>query len=254
MATEPPVEPERDGQPESGDARSPDAVWTIPAGGFDTYRQAAVHLRRPFTPEAVRFKLQSTFGPKANPKGGLIVAYIDARLVIERFNLVCPHLWSPGYELLPGGKLLLCRLTVDGITREDVGESVKGLSKDIYSDALKRAAVHFGVGVSLYAVPQIRLFESAIKAGNLERRGEGEKKTLVITEKGDGNLRKGYGQWLREHGEPKFGPALDHGDIEGVLEPTVDAEAEQEAVEAAEEAERHAEEFREKVKAEAVAA
>jgi hypothetical protein len=45
----------------------------------ETYKEAARHLRRPFTQAAVKFKVQATW-PKDNPTGGLIVAYIDARL------------------------------------------------------------------------------------------------------------------------------------------------------------------------------
>jgi hypothetical protein len=47
-----------------------------------------------------------------------------------------------------------------GVTRTDVGESTEGLSKDLVSDALKRAAVPFGVGVSCYALPEIKLFDA----------------------------------------------------------------------------------------------
>jgi hypothetical protein len=63
----------------------------------DSFKAAARHLRRPFTPAAVRFKVQATW-PKDKPTGGLIVAYIDARLVTERLNLVVPHLWADAYR------------------------------------------------------------------------------------------------------------------------------------------------------------
>jgi hypothetical protein len=118
----------------------------------DSFRDAAHHLRRPFTKHAVKFKVQATW-PKERPTSGLIVAYIDARLAIERLNLVCPHLWHARYEATGQGRMW-CHLTVDGITRPDVGE---GDGKGLVSDALKRAAVHFGVGVSLYAVSKIVL-------------------------------------------------------------------------------------------------
>jgi hypothetical protein len=228
-APEPPSEPERDG-----------LDWSIPAGGFDSYKAAAVHLRRPFTPEAVRFKVQATFGPKETPSGALIVSYIDARLAVERLNLVCPHLWSETFQGTSSPNFLLCRLTIDGITREDVGESAKGFSKDLVSDALKRAAVHFGVGVSLYAIPQIKLFKEHLENGNLKLTGQG-KKSLVITDKGDALLRKGYARWLAEHGVQAFGPPLNHGDQEGhmdtpsaaVPESVSDPEADAKAADAA---------------------
>lgn len=167
----------------------------------DTYKDAARHLRRPFTHQAVKFKVQATF-PKANPSAGLIVSYIDARLAIERLNVVVPHLWFDEYE--HDGKQMLCRLTVDGITRRDVGE---GNGKGLYSDAFKRAAVKFGIGVSLYAVPQVILKKGE---GLSERQG-----TLVMTDHGERRVRELYAEWLKEHGVKVFGEPLDHGDVEG---------------------------------------
>jgi hypothetical protein len=183
----------------------------------DSLREAAPHLRRPFSPEAIKFKVQTVF---SGASGCLVVAYIDARLAVERFNAVCPDLWSPAYRMVDGSKLMWCDLTVDGVTRSDVGESPKGMSKDLVSDALKRAAVHFGVGVSVYALPQIALYMSGTER-RIEVRGK-EKKTVALTEYGHTKLREGYAKWLAEHGEARFGPVLDHGDVEGA---TLDEEA-----------------------------
>lgn len=153
-----------------------------------SYRDAAPHLRRPFAVDAVKFKPQSV------TKNGktLVVAFIDARLVVERLNLVCPHLWGDCYEPTAAG-LMWCHLTVDGITRSDVGE---GKGKALVSDALKRAAVRFGVGVSLYAIPQTFL--------------DGEVKYL--TAQHSTFLRDRYTAWLSAHGAQAFGDPLDHGD------------------------------------------
>ena len=91
----------------------------------DTLKDAAPFLRRPFTAQAVKFKVQATW-PKDAPKTGLIVAYIDARAVIERLNAVIPHKWNdPEYNDLGSG-VLECVLTVDGITRRDVGSGYQG--------------------------------------------------------------------------------------------------------------------------------
>lgn len=181
----------------------------------DTLRDAIPQLRRPFTPEAIRFKVQTVF--KGNT-GCLVVAYIDARLVSDRLNAVCPDAWSAAYEAVPNTKLMVCRLRCFDVTRQDVGESPKGLSKDLYSDSLKRAAVHFGVGVSVYALPQITLWMKDSK-GRLEDRGG----KLTLTEKGHENLRGGYRKWLEQHGRSRFGEELDHGDVEGAV---VDEDAE----------------------------
>src|SRR4051812_5372882 len=90
--------------------------------------KAIPHLRRPFTSEAIRFKVQSVF---KEASGCLVVAYIDARLASERLNRVIPDSWSAEFKPVEGTKLMWCRLTIDGVARTDIGESPKGLSKDL---------------------------------------------------------------------------------------------------------------------------
>lgn len=196
-------------KPAALDGGAPVHESTAEALPVGSLREAAPFLRRPFTPEATRFKVQAVF---SGASGCLVVAYIDARLVIERLNKVIPDGWEARYEPVTGSKLMWCHLTVGGVTRSDVGESSKGMSKDLVSDSLKRAAVHFGVGVSVYALPQITL-----RAGtpHVEKRKSGQKDTLVLTEHGHEKLRDGYAKWLDEHGRAKFGEPLDHGDVEG---------------------------------------
>ena len=178
-----------------------------------TLEEGLPHLRRPFTPEAVRFKVQTVF---KEASGCIIVGYIDARLATERLNYVMGANWQDEYEALPDG-LLLCRLSVDGVIRQDVGSGYKG--KGLYSDALKRAAVKFGVGQSIYAIPQITLFEREAGKGegksHLIEKFTGTKgPSLRLTDKGIAALRKGYGKWLEETGIPNFGQPIDHGDVE----------------------------------------
>ena len=180
------------------------APTVFPLGSF---REAAIHLRRPFTQAAVKFKVQATW-PKDKPTGGLIVAYIDARLAVERLNLIVPHLWSDEYELAGKGGLI-CHLTVDGITRRDLGE---GVGKGLFSDALKRAAVKFGVGVSLYAIPKMTLNFSD---GHLKPRRTRDGESLELTPAGEKRVRATYAAWLTEIGVQAFGEPLDHGDTEG---------------------------------------
>jgi hypothetical protein len=172
----------------------------------DSFLLGARHLRRPFTAAAVKFKVQAVW-PKDDPTGGLIVAYIDARLAVERLNLVMPHLWHDAYRPVGSGQMW-CDLTVDGITRSDVGE---GVSKGLVSDALKRAAVKFGIGVSLYAIPKMILNASD---GTLKQKQTRDGKTLELTPKGEALLRTMYTAWLDQHGRQAFGEPLDHGDVE----------------------------------------
>lgn len=173
---------------------------------LDTFREAARHMRRPFGVNAVKFKVQAVT-PKDDPKKALVVAYIDARLVVERLNLLLPDKWFDTFEAQ--GSETICRLTVDGITREDIGD---GKGKTGRSDSLKRAAVKFGIGVSLYAIPQ-----AWIDGGMVRQVRTKEGMTLAITDAGDQFLRTKYARWLEQEGERKFGPVLDHGDAVGAI-------------------------------------
>jgi hypothetical protein len=178
----------------------------------DSFKDAYPFLRRPFTPAAVRFKVQATW------KGGaLIVAYIDARLAAGRLNHVIPHKWASSFEYDPKGDLI-CHLTVDGITRSDIGEGYKG--KGLWSDALKRAAVHFGVGESLYVLPKMTLNEGQLLKAK-EYKG---KTTYILTPMGVTHCREVYEHWLESTGKQAFGEPLDHGDVlyEEVDEPVTE--------------------------------
>jgi hypothetical protein len=170
----------------------------------ETYKEAARHLRRPFTQAAVKFKVQATW-PKDNPTGGLIVAYIDARLTGERLNLVVPHLWHDSYRPVGSGQMW-CDLTIDGITRSDVGE---GVGKALVSDSFKRAGVKFGIGVSLYAIPKMIL---DTQSGALKQKRTNDGLTLELTPRGETILRNSYAAWLEARGTQAFGEPLDHGD------------------------------------------
>lgn len=196
-----------------------------PASPFpvDSFRDAAPHLRRPFDLYAVQFRaLEGAGGTRLN-----CAAYITARTVSDRLNLVCPHLWSePAYVPVQGG--LRCDLTIDGLTRSDVGWSAAqntamGL-KALYSDAFKRAAVKFGVGVSLYALPRLVLeverrhaWAKALpekdKYGNTKYR-------YGITPAGMDELRTRYDRWLAV--QTSFGDVLGHGHVEGSADPEDD--------------------------------
>lgn len=168
----------------------------------DSFKDAAPYLRRPFTVDAVRWKVQATY-PKNAPTTALCVAYIDARLVVERLNMVCPHLWFDDYE--PVGSDMLCSLTIDGITRRDLGSGYVG--KGLYSDALKRAAVKFGIGVSLYATTAMH-----IKGPNVRETTANGKKSLALQPSGEAVCRNAYKGWLEQFGVATFGEPLDHGD------------------------------------------
>jgi hypothetical protein len=174
----------------------------------DSLKEALPHLRRPFTAAACRWKVQSSWDT-----GGLVVAYIDARLVIERLNAVVGAEWEDRYD--PAGEgLMWCHLNVFGKTRSDIGQSSGPMgSKGRVSDALKRAGVKYGIGVSVYAMKSASLDAAPNATGNkLQRKQKGQKTYVNMTPGAENWLRQAYGKWLRDRAEGVFGPALDHGD------------------------------------------
>jgi hypothetical protein len=177
----------------------------------------------------VRFKIQNTAGEHAQ-----VAAYVDARLVFDRLDLVCGAGWTACFEELPrplvppacdrDGQPLArppihvrCRLTVLGVTREDVGEGED--PKAAFSDAIKRAAVHFGVARALYAMRAPWLAEGD-GDGELRRNRRGR---LVLDERTEEWCRERYARWLEERGRRLFGQELEHGDESGA--PGFEAEA-----------------------------
>ena len=173
--------------------------------------EALPELRRPPAPEAVRFKIQATAQSAAQ-----VACYLDARFVLERLDLVCSAAWSAELCDLPDGlsptaardgeRLVhaRCRLTLFGVAREDVGEGRD--PKAAFSDALKRAAVHFGVGRALYAMRPCWLKEGC-GPGELRRDRKGR---LVLDRRSEEWCRTQYGRWLSERALPLFGEPLGH--------------------------------------------
>jgi hypothetical protein len=97
-------------------------------------------------------------------------------------------------------------LTVDGVTRRDVGTPAQTEPvKSLYSDAFKRAGVRFGIGASLYAMPVIEL---KVSDGHLRK----DRDKLTMTTAGLDRCRDLYARWLKGDGRV-FGEPLDHGDV-----------------------------------------
>jgi hypothetical protein len=124
-------------------------------------------LAKPFPPEEVQLKVQSMNKDRTK---GMVVAYIDARMVMDRLDEVFgPDNWEDMYRVLSDksadtevGSLrtveVECTLAVVldkdvRIAKRDVGEGDS--LKAAYSDAFKRAAVKFGVGRYLYSLPKV---------------------------------------------------------------------------------------------------
>jgi len=116
-------------------------------------------LSRPFDPEDVEIKVQAVNKDRTRAQ---VVAYVDARTVLDRLDeAVGPEGWNDTYEVLTNGTdsdgrrlvEVKCVLTVLGVSKEDVGEGDS--LKAAFSDALKRAAVKFGIGRYLYRLPKV---------------------------------------------------------------------------------------------------
>jgi hypothetical protein len=118
-------------------------------------------LAEPFDPSLLKCKPGVIQGDRA-----LAMPYLDARAVADRLDQVLGlDGWQDDYEQLADGTLL-CRLRVkvgrDWITRCGVGgpsdqPDAGDRKKAAESDALKRAAVKFGVGRYLYRLPRFWL-------------------------------------------------------------------------------------------------
>ncbi|PID87047.1 MAG: hypothetical protein CSB13_01385 [Chloroflexi bacterium] len=78
---------------------------------------------------------------------------------MERLDsVVSPVNWSDSYRVVEIGNqaAVECTLTVCGVSKTDVGTAGDSAeaAKAAYSDALKRAAVKFGIGRYLYSLPK----------------------------------------------------------------------------------------------------
>lgn len=107
-------------------------------------------LGKPFPPEAIK---------QREGGGGRMYDYVEAETVIRRLNAVCPE-WSfiiRGHEwrgdlMIAHGELTIPPLgTRSGFGVQKVSErGGEDLVKGSASDALKKAATQFGVGLDLY--------------------------------------------------------------------------------------------------------
>jgi hypothetical protein len=109
-------------------------------------------LSAPFPVEMIEWRVGSTNKEKTKC---LPLCYIDARAVMDRLDTVCgPDGWQCNYSFGHNGSVVCnlgIRLEGDWIWKADgAGETDIEGSKGALSDALKRAAVRWGVGRYLY--------------------------------------------------------------------------------------------------------
>lgn len=116
-------------------------------------------LSAPFADTEVKFKPQIVKNNRA-----MALAYVDVRAIMDRLDDVLGvENWQDHYRLLPDNSVMCrLRLFINGrwITKSDVGSPSEQPDsgdrlKAAVSDALKRAAVKFGIGRYLYRLPQV---------------------------------------------------------------------------------------------------
>jgi hypothetical protein len=123
----------------------------------ERWRDISKRLQEPFYPEAVEFRVQG----KVNEQTGraAAVAYVDARAVQDRLdNVVGAGQWSFDWTplVIENGEVMIAKgtLTIHGVSKSDAGTASNfEQSLGAVSHCFKRAAVHWGIGRYLYALP-----------------------------------------------------------------------------------------------------
>lgn len=113
-------------------------------------------LAVPFYSAAVEWKPQVISADKTR---ALAAAYVDMREYEDRLDQVFPD-WSSSVQFLLSEKKVaaVVSLTIDGVTRVNVGESPlddPNAFTTAYAQGFKRACSDFGLGRYLYRLPQV---------------------------------------------------------------------------------------------------
>jgi len=110
-------------------------------------------LVSPFDTSEIKFKPTAIKDGKA-----LALPYVDARTILDRLDeAIGSENWQDEYDVISPNQVI-CKLTIHGTTKSDAGEASsedREPLKSAVSDALKRAAVKFGIGRYLYRSPKI---------------------------------------------------------------------------------------------------
>ncbi len=118
-------------------------------------------LHKPILPDEIEWKIQAITKKGTPDAKTIIVPYITARCVMERFDAQFETMgWQTEFRELSDG--FICKLSVlvkdiwiskeDGASKTKI-EPIKGG----ISDSLKRAAHQFGLGRCLYDYPRIMI-------------------------------------------------------------------------------------------------
>ena len=123
---------------------------------METDTEILERLRAPFPADWVQWRLGSTTQDK---KKGMAIPYMNKKMVIDRLNEVLgPVNWQDEY--VKDGDTMTCKLLLrfagEWITKSDgAGQTDIEGEKGAYSDAFKRAAMKWGIGLYLNDVPKV---------------------------------------------------------------------------------------------------
>lgn len=114
-------------------------------------------LSLPFPRAAIHWRIQGKPFERNGTHSAMALAYLDARDVMDRLDDVCgPDRWQSHFEETAKGRVI-CKLSIDvsgngdWVTKSDgAGDTDVEGEKGGISDALKRAAVSWGIGRYLY--------------------------------------------------------------------------------------------------------
>jgi len=129
---------------------------------MDEYKNIVAALQEPFDPKIVQWKPGAVSKDKTR---AMAMAYVDSRAYMERLDEVAPG-WEDEYEFfdLRDRVVVLCHLTVAGVTRTGDGEAllVDGKGEpdpnavtSASAQAFKRACAKHGLGRYLYDLPRV---------------------------------------------------------------------------------------------------
>lgn len=108
-------------------------------------------LSAPFPPTDIDWRLGGENGERSR---GLALPFLTARQIMDRLDQVCgPENWQDRYEFHGSRTVCYLSLCISGewVTKADgAGDSSVEAEKGAISDALKRAAVKWGIGRYLY--------------------------------------------------------------------------------------------------------
>jgi hypothetical protein len=162
-------------------------------------RAARELLGRPFMPAAAEFMVISA---KEGGSRASIATYLSRTSIEDRLDFV---VGAENWEAVPvpEAECVKCELTIFGTTKASLGQGSDRRAQE--ANAFKRAAKAFGVGRYLYTRGSIW---KPIGGGSMQVTVRG--RAAYIPDDLVAQLRKEYGQYLRQVAIPMFGYPLDH--------------------------------------------